>query len=81
MNTQPHPYLAEQVSWSASAGTGIDFTNKNKIVSSWVQIWGPFYWHELALIPAWVSKYTHYKVWDEITYSFPNFNGFTVEVW
>ena len=21
------------------------------------------------------------KVWDEITYPFPNFNGFTVEVW
>ena len=51
MNTEPHPYLAEQVSWSASAGTGNDF------------------------------KYTHYKVWDEITYPFPNFNGFTVEVW
>ena len=22
-----------------------------------------------------VSNYTHYKVWDEITYPFPNFNG------
>ena len=21
------------------------------------------------------------KVWDEITYAFPNFNDFTVEVW
>ena len=21
------------------------------------------------------------KVWDEITYAFPNFNGATVEVW
>ena len=21
------------------------------------------------------------KVWDEITYPFPNFNAFTVEVW
>ena len=23
----------------------------------------------------------HYKVWDDITYPFPNFNGCTVEVW
>ena len=21
------------------------------------------------------------KVWDEITYPFPNFNGYTVELW
>ena len=33
------------------------------------------------LIPAWISNHIHYKVWDEITYSFPNFNGCTVEVW
>ena len=35
----------------------------------------------LALIPAWISDYIHYKVWDEITYPFPNFNSGTVEVW
>ena len=23
---------------------------------------------------AWISNYIHYKVWDEITYPFPNFN-------
>ena len=23
----------------------------------------------------------HYKVWDEIPYTFPNFNGGTVDVW
>ena len=23
----------------------------------------------------------HYKVWDETTYPFPNFDGATVEVW
>ena len=27
------------------------------------------------------SSYINYKVWDEITYPFPNFNGTTVEVW
>ena len=29
----------------------------------------------------WISNYIYYNVWDEITYPFPNFNGFTVEVW
>ena len=42
---------------------------------------GPFYSHGLALIPTWISNYTHYKMWDEITNPFPNFNGATVEVW
>ena len=41
---------------------------------------GPFYLHGLALIPAWISKYMPIKVWDEITYPFLNFNGYTVEV-
>ena len=31
--------------------------------------------------PAWISDSIHYKVWDEITYPLPNFNGTTVEVW
>ena len=41
---------------------------------------GPFYQHGLTLIPAWISNYIHYNVWDEITYPFLNFNGATVEV-
>ena len=41
---------------------------------------GPFYWQGLTLIPALISNYTHYNVWDEITYPFLNFNGATVEV-
>ena len=36
--------------------------------------------HGLTLIPAWISNYTHYNAWDEITYPFLNFNGATVEV-
>ena len=43
-------------------------------------IQGPFYYHGLTLILAWISNYTHYKVWDEITYPFLHFNGATVEV-
>ena len=42
---------------------------------------GLFYWHGSKSIPAWISNYIHYKVWDKITYPFPNFNGATVEVW
>ena len=33
-----------------------------------------------TLIPAWICNHIHYKVWDEITYPFLNFNGATVEV-
>ena len=41
----------------------------------------PFINMDLILIPAWISNYIHYKVWDEITYPFPNFNSAAVEVW
>ena len=40
----------------------------------------PFYEHGVTLMPAWIINYTHYNVWDEITYPFLNFNGATVEV-
>ena len=42
---------------------------------------GPFYLHQLTLIPTQISNYIHYKVWDEIIYSFPNVNIGTTEVW
>ena len=35
----------------------------------------------LTLIPAWIGNHMPCKVWDQITYPFPNFNGSTVEVW
>ena len=41
----------------------------------------PFYKYGLSLIPTWVSKYIQVKVRDEITYSFSNFNGATIEGW
>ena len=34
-----------------------------------------FYWHGLTLIPARISNYMHYKVWDQITYHFPNYSA------
>ena len=36
---------------------------------------GPFNLPGLTSIPAWIGNYTHHKVWDEITYPFPNFNN------
>ena len=35
----------------------------------------------LTWISSWIGNYSHYKMWDEITYPFPNFNGVTIEVW
>ena len=36
---------------------------------------------KLISISAWKSNHASSKVWDEITYPFPNFNGCTVYVW
>ena len=44
-------------------------------------IMGPFQLTLLTLIPTWVSNYIHYKVYDDITYSFPNFTGAAVNIW
>ena len=41
---------------------------------------GHSYYDKLASIPAWLSKYIHYEVWDEMSYSFPIFHGCTVYV-
>ena len=32
------------------------------------------------IIPSWMSNYIHFKVWDEIVYPLPNFNGAIVKV-
>ena len=31
------------------------------------------YWHGLTLIPAWISNHMPGKIWDEIAYTFPNY--------
>ena len=42
----------------------------------------PFtFMHWLTIFPAWISNHMSSKVWGEITYPFPNFNGCTVDVW
>ena len=35
----------------------------------------------MEFIPAWISSHMPSKVWHEIMYQLPNFNGATVEVW
>ena len=42
---------------------------------------GSFYQHGSTLTPAWISNHIHYKMWDEITYPFPNFNSSGIGVW
>ena len=41
----------------------------------------PFWWYGLVSISACVSHYMSSKVGDEITYPFPNFNSYIVDVW
>ena len=48
-------------------------------IKTWTAV-AAFTKNGLTLIPAWISNYIHYNVWDEITYPFLNFNGATVEV-
>ena len=43
--------------------------------------WVPFINMVKNFFPVWISNNAASKVWDEITYPFPNFNGGTVEVW
>ena len=60
------------------------FINSHEGIECWCYCWGkvsPLKSKEQAVISAWISNYTHHKVWDEITYPFPNFNSCTVEVW
>ena len=47
---------------------------------SWWDLW-PLLLTWLTVISAWINDLTSSKVVDEITYTFPNFNGETVEIW
>ena len=42
---------------------------------------GPFYQRGWTLIPGRISNHVPSKVWNAITYTFPNLNGATVGVW
>ena len=58
----------------------------NLVVEGELGIVTRLYWLVLQLvqltsIPAWISNYIHFKMWDEITYPFPNFNCAAIELW
>ena len=36
-------------------------------------------WFNFFLIPVWISNHMPSKMWDEITYPFPNINNWNVE--
>ena len=44
-------------------------------VSSLIVLCGPFHKHGLNVIHARIINPIYYKVWDDITYPFPNFNS------
>ena len=46
---------------------------QNTYIKCWIP--GAFHSHRVTLIEAWITIYIHHKVWDEITYPFPNFNA------
>ena len=35
----------------------------------------------MSKIAVWMNNHIPSKVWDNVAYPFPNFNGFTIEVW
>ena len=47
----------------------------------WSKISVPYHYLGLTLMSSWISNQSYCKMWDDITYPFPNFNGATVEVW
>ena len=63
--------------------TSRDFVIFSQVKSQFVFTYNcdPFCLHGLTLIPAWTSRLHYHKPLNEITYPFPYFNGFTVEVW
>ena len=43
--------------------------------------WGPSYIHALILIQAWISNYTHYIMWDEISDPFQTSTTQPLKFW
>ena len=58
----------------------LNFNYIGKIVSA-MGTMCPFYYYGLTFTTTWISNYTCYRVWYEITYPFSNINGKTIEVW
>ena len=71
-----------RVALKQSLCIGFDINSKMRPQYLHCDCCGPFYKHSLTLITAWLWLSNHIlsKVWDEITYPFLNFNGWTAEV-
>ena len=54
----------------------IPFANKWSLIPAWIS--NHIYYYDEMLDTAY---HIHHNMWDEITYPFPNFNGYAVEVW
>ena len=61
-----------------SVGHIVSYYDVCNLLSYFFQV--NFHWHGLTLMSAWICNGIHHKVWDEITYPFPNFNSATIEV-
>ena len=70
----------------------IRYSRDDSLTAGWpyawwrpLQLWSatraPFHWHGLTLISTWINDHITYKVWDEITYQFPNFSNATEGVY
>ena len=51
-----------------------------EIMTFWQIPGTPFSQHGLTFMPAWIGNHMPGKVWDEITYPFPNCNRWNLEM-
>ena len=82
--------LLASTSWSNSLILGITLCTEscyhvsciqNSLSLSQIKTQRPLYWHELTLMPSWISNHMSSKGWYAIVYRFLNFNGCRAEVW
>ena len=52
--------------------SGTEIQQSAKYVHNW---WDVLYINSMPLGPTWISNHMSSKMWNEITYPFPNFNG------
>ena len=64
-------------SFGCSRLSSLIYVNLDSIIYVYITM-GPFHWHGLTLIAAWISNYIHYKMRYQIIYPFRNFSVATV---
>ena len=71
-------YMAKSIHWQYNENDYMVHP-KNTFALNCVQ--GPLYNHGYTFIPALINNQIFWRVWNEITYLFPNFNGCIADVW